>query len=179
MVKHCRPLLAGEAKEALPTWQRRTFDLEHKRTRDRKLKEVQARNRVRDIHHTQGYQVSRKLRIRSEHLFAEGKNQHGLARARRRGLARVQSQLTLSAVVQNLKRLVTFTGQTGRGAAAAHSRSLLRLPMAHIRVFLALYRAKSRSAATQTHFSHALPLTRLLLFAGPVPFTQPLSSTAF
>ena len=98
------PLLAGDENEELPSWQRRTFDLEQKRARDRKLKEAQARNRVRDIHQTQGYHISRKLRIRSEHLFAEGKNQHGLARARRRGLARVQTQFTLTAIVQNLKR---------------------------------------------------------------------------
>ena len=82
------PLLAHETEEELPTWQRATFDLEKKRARNRKLKEAQARNRAREIHKTRGYIVSRKLRIRSEHVFAEGKNEHGLRRARRRGQRR-------------------------------------------------------------------------------------------
>ena len=72
------------------------------------MKQSKDRNRVRDIQQTQGYSISRKLRIRSEHLFAEGKSHHGLARTLRGGLARVQRQFALSAVVQNLKRLVTF-----------------------------------------------------------------------
>ena len=173
------PLLAGEATEELPSWQRRTFNLEQKRARDRKLKEAEARNRVRDIHHTQGYTISRKLRIRSEHIFAEGKNQHGLARARRRGLDRVQGQVILSAIVQNLKRLVTFTGRKGLGAAAACSCTLLGHQMAHIRAFLALSWAKFRSAAPDRVFAESLRVTRCPLFARPASLTRPLSSTAF
>ncbi len=161
------PLLAGEEREALPAWQRRTFDLERKRARDRELKEAQARNRVRDIHQTRGYTISRKLRIRSEHLFAEGKNQHGLARARRRGLARVQGQVILSAIVQNLKRLVAFNGRTRHGAAAARSAArscpCFRLPMAHLRGFFAHPWAQLRSAVTLSAFAQSLRLTRLPL----------------
>lgn len=107
------PLLAGETEEELPTWKRRTFDLERKRARDQKLKEARARNRTREIHETRGYVVSRKLRIRSEHIFAEAKNEHGLRRARRRGHKRVNNQAILSAVVQNLKRLAAFSGRQG------------------------------------------------------------------
>jgi IS5 family transposase len=113
------PLLAKEEVEALPTWERRTLDLGRMRARQRKVKEAEARNRVRELMKTPGYTVSRKLRIRSEHVFAEGKTCHGLGRARRRGLERVQDQATLTAVVQNLKRLVAFVGRTKRGAAAA------------------------------------------------------------
>jgi len=112
------PLRAGEAREERPTWQRRTFDLDQKRAREKKVKEVEARNRVREGTKTRGYQVSRKLRSRSEHTFAEGKTQHGLDRARRRGVERVQDQASLTAVVQNLKRLVTFLGRKPRAAAA-------------------------------------------------------------
>ncbi len=115
------PLLADHATEEVPTWKRRTFNLERRRARDRKVKEAQARNRVREIHQTRGYSVSRKLRIRSEHLFAEGKNEHGLRRARRRGRERVDEQATLTAVVQNLKRLVACRGRRDRGAAVASS----------------------------------------------------------
>jgi len=119
------PLLAEEAPEDVPTWKRRTFNLEHQRARGQKVREARARNRVREIHRTRGYTVSRKLRIRSEHVFAEGKNEHGLRRARRRGLERVDQQSVLSAVVQNLKRLVAFRGRTGPGAAAASSATLI------------------------------------------------------
>lgn len=104
------PLLAAEAIEETPTWARRTYDLEQKRARDRRVEEARARNLVREVHRTQGYQVSRKLRIRSEHVFAEGKNRHGLGRARRRGLDRVHHQTMLTAIVQNLKRLASFVG---------------------------------------------------------------------
>lgn len=134
------PLLADDAPEELPTWKRRTFDLDQKRARQRKLKEAQARNRVREIQKTRGYTISRKLRTRSEHIFAEGKNQHGLARARRRGRERVQDQAILAAVVQNLKRLVAFRGRRGGSTAAAASPASLRpvfgLRDAHIRLFL-------------------------------------------
>ena len=134
------PLLADEAPEEVPKWKRRTFNLERQRARVRKVKEAQARNRVREIYGTRGYTVSRKLRIRSEHVFAEAKNEHGLRRARRRGRERVDEQATLSAVVQNLKRLVTFRGRTDRGAAAASSgtRSLtgFQPPLAHLCLFL-------------------------------------------
>ncbi len=57
---------------------------------------------------TRGYQISRKLRHRIEHLFGEAKLTHGLGRARYRGLAKMNEQATLTAIAQNLKRLVKF-----------------------------------------------------------------------
>ena len=139
------PLLASEATEDVPTWTRRTFNLERRRARDRKVKEVEARNHVREIHQTRGYIVSRKLRLRSEHLFAEGKNEHGLRRARRRGRQRVDEQAMLSAVVQNLKRLVAFCGRRDPGAAAATSATPLqpacRPQIPHLHRFLAHIRS--------------------------------------
>ncbi len=113
------PLLAGEEMEAVPTWKRKTADLEQLRKRKEKVRVAEARNRVREIHRTRGYKVSRKLRIRSEHVFAEGKEHHGLGHARRRGLEKLQVQCELSATVQNLRRLVGFLGRRRRGAAAA------------------------------------------------------------
>jgi IS5 family transposase len=41
-----------------------------------------------------------------EGLFAEAKQNHGLARARYRGRSKVQIQAYLTAMAQNLKRLV-------------------------------------------------------------------------
>lgn len=112
------PLLAKEEMEEIPSWQRRTYHVGRMRARQRKVKEAEARNRVRELMKTRGYAVSRKLRIRSEHIFAEGKTLHGLDRARRRRLWRVQHQATLTAVVQNLKRLAAFHGRKKRAAAA-------------------------------------------------------------
>lgn len=151
------PLLAGETEEELPTWTRSTFNLEHKRARERKFREVEARNRVREIHKTEGYAVSRKLRIRNEHIFAEAKNQHGLARARRRGRERVDVQAQLCAVVQNLKRLVAFTGRRGRAGAAAAAGvaetafcPFIQRLTAHIRLFVAQIRPRSVHFASTT-----------------------------
>ncbi len=112
------PLLAGEESEEIPTWTRRTSSLERQRKRAEKVRLVKARNRVRQAYTTRGYRVSRKLRIRNEHVFAEGKTRQSLARARRRGLGRVQIQMDLSATVQNLKRLAAHVGRRPRRAAA-------------------------------------------------------------
>ena len=43
---------------------------------------------------------------KSEGLFAEAKQYHGLSRAKYRGRAKVQIQAYLCAIVQNLKRLL-------------------------------------------------------------------------
>lgn len=43
---------------------------------------------------------------KSEALYAEGKQNHGLSRTRYRGRAKVQIQAYLNAIAQNLKRLV-------------------------------------------------------------------------
>ncbi len=54
----------------------------------------------------------RKLRgerqWKMEGTFAEAKNNHGLNRARYRGRSKMQIQAYMTAVVQNLKRLITF-----------------------------------------------------------------------
>lgn len=143
------PLLAGEALEEVPTWKRRTFNLERRRARDRKVKEAEARNRVREVHRTRGYAVSRKLRIRSEHLFAEAKNQHGLRRARRRGRKRVEDQAVLCAAVQNLKRLASFLGRRDRGAAAASAVAPLRPLIAPIHARFRRFLAHLRVSITR------------------------------
>lgn len=113
------PLQAGAEMEPLPTWQRRPFTLVEARSRQERLRHIEARNRTREAYRTRGYTVSRLLRIRSEHNFAEAKGLHGLRRTRRRGLPRQEAQMELSAAVQNLKRLVSFTGRRRREAAAA------------------------------------------------------------
>jgi transposase len=116
------PLQAGPEMEPVPTWKRPTYDLPQRRSRNEKVRHARARNRVRELQKTRGYQVSRRLRPRSEHTFAEAKTQHGMDRARVRGEARVQVQATLTGAVQNLKRLAAFRGRRRpAGAQAAHS----------------------------------------------------------
>lgn len=122
------PLLASAEPEGIPTWQRRTFDLGQMQARKQKVKQAEARNRVRELMQTRGYQSSRKLRVRSEHGFAEAKTVHGMGRARRRGRERVEQRAILTAVVQNLKRLASFLGRQGPGTPRSDAlRSLSRL----------------------------------------------------
>lgn len=66
------------------------------------------RNYTRQLTQTPDYKLSQKLRKRVEHIFAEAKICHGLGRARCRGLSAMQQQLTMTAFVQNIKRLVRF-----------------------------------------------------------------------
>lgn len=120
------PLVSGEKETPVPQYRRRTFDLDRYRRRAEKIRRGKACQTVRAQYATRGYQVSRKLRVRSEHLFAEGKNEHGLDRARWRGLKRVQSQMTLIALVQNLKRLAAHVGRGPRAAAGAALTGLKR-----------------------------------------------------
>lgn len=95
------PLQASADLEEIPSWQRRTFNLAWYRNRCEKVRQALARNTVRLEQRSHGYTVSRKLRIRSEHIFAEAKNEHGLGRARHRGIERVDRQSLLVATVQN------------------------------------------------------------------------------
>ena len=65
------------------------------------FEEVQARMRDPAF----GEKLSERM-WKMEGLFAEAKQNHGLSRARYRGRSKVQIQAYLSAIVQNLKRLV-------------------------------------------------------------------------
>jgi transposase len=113
------PLQAGLEMEPVPEWKRPTYNLPHRRSRDEKVRHARARNRVREQQKTRGYRVSRSLRTRSEHTFAEAKTLHGMDRARVRGEARVQIQATLTGAVQNLKRLAAFRGRRRPAGAQA------------------------------------------------------------
>jgi transposase len=113
------PLQAGLAMEPVPTWKRPTYDLQKHRRRNERVRQAKARNRVRELQQTRGYRVSRSLRTRSEHIFAEAKVLHGMDRAQVRGEARVQVQATLTGAVQNLKRLAAYRGRRRPAEAGA------------------------------------------------------------
>ena len=65
------PLIAGKAREEVPTRRRRTVHL--KRARHRKGKEALARKRVGDDLETRGCSIRRSLRIRSNHILSRGR----------------------------------------------------------------------------------------------------------
>lgn len=113
------PLLAKPDYEPAPSWKTAARSHERKEKRLKKIKQVAARNRVRDINTTVSYMQSQHNRKRVEHLFAEAKNYHGLDRARGRRLPAVCQQLTMTGVVQNCKRLARFRLRMDRKADEA------------------------------------------------------------
>jgi transposase len=112
------PLLAAEKKEQLPVYKSKTKIPRLFEKRCQKASDINLRNRQREIQKTKAYTLSQRLRIRIEHTFAEAKEHHGLRRSRYRTLCKQQEQANLTAVVQNLKRLVSFTSRSKAGAVA-------------------------------------------------------------
>jgi IS5 family transposase len=103
------PLQGRREEQAEPVGRRRrVVKLVSHREATRKLAMLRARNRAVRAMRTRGYRISRRLRLRIEHFFGEGKTCHGLGRARYRGLAKVDHQAVLTAAVMNLKRLATW-----------------------------------------------------------------------
>lgn len=66
-----------------------------------------------NLRQSDGYAKSQKRRKTIEHLFGEAKEQMGLRRARRRGIKNVQEQCLMTAMVQNIKRIVLAKAKSG------------------------------------------------------------------
>ena len=109
-------MLSGKPPK-LPVWKTKTRRLDRMRNRRKKLETATALQTAWKLSTTRGYRISRKLRHRIEHLFGEAKQSHGLRRARYRGLAKMNEQVTLTAIAQNLKRLVKFLNQPPKRAS--------------------------------------------------------------
>jgi IS5 family transposase len=75
-----------------------------------------ARETVRALAHTPGFDRARRTRYRIEALFAELKQQMRLRRVRLRRLWNVAEQFQLAATAQNLKRLVRVLAQQEQSA---------------------------------------------------------------
>lgn len=117
--------MASTDLEPIPTWQRRTSNLDYLRKRHEAVAQAKATNTVREL---QGPQTDRRLqraRTRVEHTFAEAKVCHGLGRARGRGLLAVHTQALLTAIVQNVKRLAAWRRRTTPKEGTAPFFSLL------------------------------------------------------
>jgi IS5 family transposase len=94
--------------EPIPTWKRRTNNLEQLRHRHQAVAEAKARNAVRQLQGPRTASRLQRARTRVEHIFAEAKVCHGLGRARSRGLFAVHTQALLTAIAQNVKRLAAY-----------------------------------------------------------------------
>jgi IS5 family transposase len=99
--------IGDEPQEAEPVWQKPTRDVERMRLRLKQLRAARAKNATRLASAGPRAVKAQRQRTRLEHLYAEAKGVHGLARARGRGLVRVDQQVKLTAAVQNLKRLLS------------------------------------------------------------------------
>jgi IS5 family transposase len=111
--------LGEEALEAEPTWQRRTNNAAQYQQRQHALAVARARNATRLAARGRQGVVAQRQRTRLEHLIGEGKEHHGLDRADGRGVERMDQQIKLTAVVQNLKRLLTVLTRRRRGSPVA------------------------------------------------------------
>lgn len=131
------PLRAGSDPEPIPTWKNKTHNPHIQAKRDKKVREAKARNFARLIATTVHFKLSQLLRKRNEHLFAEAKQNHGMGRARCRGLDPLQEQLYLTASVQNLKRLVSFMRRKRAAVAQAQLHEML-MPGILLSLFLSL-----------------------------------------
>jgi IS5 family transposase len=108
--------LGEEALEAEPTWQRRTNNAGQYQQRQQALAAARARNATRLAARGRQGVVAQRQRTRLEHLIGEGKEHHGLDRADGRGVERLDQQIKLTAVVQNLKRLLATLTRRRRGS---------------------------------------------------------------
>lgn len=121
MQRGVQPLVAqgDEPLEAEPQQRRPTNNLEHHRRRAEALAAARARNATRLAARTASGRRAQRQRTRIEHMVGEAKEHHGLGRARGRGLVRVDDQIKLTAIVQNLKRLVIGCGRRLARASSA------------------------------------------------------------
>lgn len=103
--------IGDEKLEDVPVWIRETRDIERQKKRSEQAAIARVRNAVRTASKGRRGTKAQRQRTRLEHLFAEGKDHHGLARAQGRGLKRVDQQVRLTAAVQNLKRLMASKGR--------------------------------------------------------------------
>jgi transposase len=103
--------IGDEKLEQVPVWTRETRDLARQKKRSEQAAIARVRNAVRIASRGRSGAKAQRQRTRLEHLFAEGKDHHGLARAQGRGLKRVDQQVRLTAAVQNLKRLLASKGR--------------------------------------------------------------------
>jgi hypothetical protein len=73
--------------------------------------------RARQLNKTKGYRISQEMRKKIEELFGEAKEFMGLRRAKFRGLKFVNEQVLMTALAQNIKRMVKILSKRGPNEA--------------------------------------------------------------
>ena len=126
--------LGGEPLEEVKVYKRRTYNITRELQRQAVCRAAQARNKTREASRGRRGAIAQRQRTRLEHLYAEAKNNHGLARAHGRGLVKVDQQIKMTAAVQNLKRLLQ-TRPKGRAAAAIYAVN----PISHL--YMSIFKA--------------------------------------
>jgi len=138
---------------------RRVVDFDKGCAALQKILQEEARNLAVENMRTEGYQISRRLRLRIEHLIGEAKGCHGMGRARHRGLTKVDHQVKLTATVMNLKRLAAHL----RPASPARSCASSRFGKALFGAIGALYAPLGLIVAIFGALARARPIARASL----------------
>jgi len=106
-----KPLVPMEDLKSVPVpaWRRRTFKLSRQLARQRLVSQARALNLVKSLNGKPIFSRTYAKRVKIEHKFAEAKEHHGLRRARGLGLESMRIQARMTAMAQNIKRLVSFS----------------------------------------------------------------------
>ncbi len=147
-----RPLVPWEdlTPMPIPTWKRRTFKLSRYRKRLKAVQRAKAINFAKSLHGKKLYAKTYALRARIEHKFAEAKEYHGLRRARGYGLESMRIQARMTAMVQNIKRLVSFRRR---------SRPHKQWAVAQVNAFSSAFKVQFRSLLWQLFKSYSFKVT--------------------
>ena len=81
-------------------------------------------NKARQLNKTEQYRISQRMRKKIEELFGEAKEFMGLRQAKFRGATFLKEQVLMTAVAQNVKRMVKLLSRGGGHAgiiASEHS----------------------------------------------------------
>jgi transposase len=124
--------IGHEPLEQVPVFARQNRNPDIIRDRLARIRAARARNQTRTASAGRRGVRAQRQRTRLEHLYAEAKDHHGLARAHGRGLERVDQQVKLTAAVQNLKRLLSARPKRRIGSEQSPLLPLL-VPQAAVR----------------------------------------------
>lgn len=103
-------------------------------------------NKARQLNKTEQYRISQRMRKKIEELFGEAKEFMGLRQAKFRGATFLKEQVLMTAVAQNVKRMVKLLsrGGTNKGAIAAHNSTTLSFIKNLYKMFTWLFQNNER-----------------------------------
>jgi IS5 family transposase len=130
----------------VPVWRRRTFKLSRQLARLKEVNHARAVNFAKSLNGKPIFVKNYAKRVKIEHKFAEAKEHHGLRRARGYGLDAMRIQARMTAMVQNIKRLVSFRRKSRphvkqEVTQANRSGSVFKV---RLQIFMTIYRFNRR-----------------------------------